>query len=218
MPTEPLNTEQQFVRDLFALAKERPVSLRDFITELYPAGKGTFRGPCPFCQAGEDRFVLWPEQEPQFGGRYYCNRCEKRGNGIHYLREKLGWGFNLAQDLFNTNLNQAEAGSFSFAPTPLRQADQTMPLELGETYPQSLRDIIAPEPLTGEAKLMEEFLEIQADISETQIGYQATVRMPDLYTDTEKDYWEARLAKLYAKRDSLELQLTQDAFWDQPIK
>lgn len=218
MPNEPLNAEQQFARDLFELAKEQPISLSDCIPNLYPANKGTFRGPCPFCQEGTDRFVVWPQEEPQFGGRYYCNRCEKRGNGIHYLRDKHGWNFQLAQDLFRTNPEQGKGGSSSSAFPPPRPVSQASSDELGETYPQALRDILAPEPLTGDAKLLEEFTEIQADISEAQIGYQATVRMPDLYTDKEKDYWEARLAKLYAKRDSLELALTQGAFVEQPLR
>lgn len=29
---------------------------------------------CPFCNAGEDRFIFWPDR-----GNYYCRQCERKG-------------------------------------------------------------------------------------------------------------------------------------------
>lgn len=45
-------------------------------------GGGEWAGPCPFCREGEDRFRVWPNEGI---GRYYCRRCEHRGDAINYL-------------------------------------------------------------------------------------------------------------------------------------
>ena len=44
---------------------------------------GEYSGPCPWC-GGKDRFLVWPEHK---GGRYWCRQCEKKGDGIQYLRD-----------------------------------------------------------------------------------------------------------------------------------
>ena len=55
---------------------------------------GEYAGPCPFCQAGQDRFRLWPEQSE--GGRWWCRQCGKSGDLIQYLREARGMSFREA--------------------------------------------------------------------------------------------------------------------------
>jgi hypothetical protein len=56
-----------------------------------PAGnreKRTVKGPCPFCQAGTDRFAVFINETPQ---RYYCgihgHGCGAHGDAIDFLRQ-----------------------------------------------------------------------------------------------------------------------------------
>lgn len=60
---------------------------------------GEYAGPCPYCVEGEDRFRVWPDQSPEKGGRYWCRRCEKSGDGIQLLRDFKGMGFKEACDV-----------------------------------------------------------------------------------------------------------------------
>ncbi len=48
---------------------------------------GEYAGVCPFC-GGEDRFHVWPAE-----GRYWCRKCEKKGDAIQYLRDKHGLSY-----------------------------------------------------------------------------------------------------------------------------
>lgn len=59
---------------------------------------GEYAGPCPYCSEGNDRFRVWPEQSPEKGGRFWCRRCEKSGDGIQLLRDFKGMGFKEACD------------------------------------------------------------------------------------------------------------------------
>ena len=47
-----------------------------------------YHGPCPFCGRGVDRFVVWPEN-----WRWWCRRCEAKGNLIEYVRRRNGIDF-----------------------------------------------------------------------------------------------------------------------------
>lgn len=49
---------------------------------------GEYAGPCPWC-GGEDRFRVWPEH-PSGTGRWWCRRCDRRGDEIGLLRERYG--------------------------------------------------------------------------------------------------------------------------------
>ncbi len=53
---------------------------------------GEYAGPCPFCQAGEDRFRIWPHE-----GRYWCRFCDRKGDAIQFYREYMGMSFHEAQ-------------------------------------------------------------------------------------------------------------------------
>ncbi|MFC1886609.1 CHC2 zinc finger domain-containing protein, partial [Thermodesulfobacteriota bacterium] len=44
-------------------------------------------GSCPFC-GGTDRFIVHPEKGK--GGRYWCRRCDKKGDAIQFLRDTKG--------------------------------------------------------------------------------------------------------------------------------
>jgi hypothetical protein len=52
-------------------------------------GKGDeYVGACPEC-GGKDRFHIWPSDGET--GRFWCRQCDKRGDGIDYLR----WQHNM---------------------------------------------------------------------------------------------------------------------------
>lgn len=48
---------------------------------------GEYVGACPFCggqdKRAADRFHVWPET-----GRYWCRRCDRKGDAIEYVRER----------------------------------------------------------------------------------------------------------------------------------
>src|SRR5688500_16214284 len=49
----------------------------------FPKEKGNeVAGPCPFCQAGDARFVIWPKQ-----GRYWCRICDHKGDVSRCARD-----------------------------------------------------------------------------------------------------------------------------------
>lgn len=53
---------------------------------------GEYAGPCPWC-GGNDRFLVWPQYK---GGRYWCRGCEKKGDGIQFIRDMQGLTFGEA--------------------------------------------------------------------------------------------------------------------------
>jgi len=62
-----------------------------------PDYKGSTNGgecasPCPFC-GGKDRFLIWPNNRPEKGGRFWCRACERHGDAITYLREQKGMSY-----------------------------------------------------------------------------------------------------------------------------
>ncbi len=54
---------------------------------------GEYHCPCPAC-GGKDRFIIWSGKN-----RSLCRRCEKKGDGIQYLRDFHGLSY-LTQILF----------------------------------------------------------------------------------------------------------------------
>ncbi|TEU15143.1 MAG: hypothetical protein E3J21_14045 [Anaerolineales bacterium] len=50
---------------------------------------GEYVGPCPFC-GGEDRFNVWPNDDPP---HWWCRQCEKRGDAIDYVKQRDSVGF-----------------------------------------------------------------------------------------------------------------------------
>lgn len=57
-----------------------------------------YAGPCPLC-GGSDRFHVWPEQETGGkcgAGRFWCRRCDIKGDAIEYLRQVDGMSFREA--------------------------------------------------------------------------------------------------------------------------
>jgi DNA primase len=69
----------------------------DLVRDLRRAGAtsgGEYAGPCPWC-GGADRFRVWPEH-PSGHARWWCRRCDRRGDTIDLLRERDGLGFREA--------------------------------------------------------------------------------------------------------------------------
>lgn len=58
---------------------------------------GEYCGPCPFCQDGDDRFLVWPQRPNKNGeyqgGRFFCRICGKCGDAITFLRELHGLSY-----------------------------------------------------------------------------------------------------------------------------
>lgn len=55
--------------------------------------KGTLNewcGPCPFCKAGVDRFVVWSEGGRDGLGHFWCRQCDEKGDSAEWLIRKRG--------------------------------------------------------------------------------------------------------------------------------
>ncbi len=83
------------------------MNIKDLIIEAgyQPQGKaGThskeFYSPCPFCKDGENRFLIWPDQQNRDGeykgGRFWCRVCDKSGDAITFLRLFYGMSYRHA--------------------------------------------------------------------------------------------------------------------------
>lgn len=46
---------------------------------------GEWFGACPFCNAGEDRFIVWDKPANGSNPSYWCRRCDKKGDVWQYL-------------------------------------------------------------------------------------------------------------------------------------
>lgn len=78
---------------------------------------GQLNGPCPFCRAGHDRFVVFPAT-PDRDGRVWCRRCWYSQDVIGLARDLRGVSFTTALydlamvcpgiDLVGLNLSPAE--------------------------------------------------------------------------------------------------------------
>lgn len=81
------------------------MSLVDLWPELTPkrSRSGEYAGPCPFC-GGEDRFLVWLESD-----RYWCRRCQKKGDSIQFLRDYKGLSFHEAARLVGKRIDKPTA-------------------------------------------------------------------------------------------------------------
>ena len=55
---------------------------------------GEYKSSCPKCQAGKDRFCIWPNRD--VNGRYWCRQCNCRGDAIQFCRDFLGLSYGEA--------------------------------------------------------------------------------------------------------------------------
>lgn len=83
------------------------MNIKDLIIEAgyEPQGKTgahskEFCSPCPFCKDGENRFLIWPNQQNRDGeyreGRFWCRVCDKSGDAIAFLRLFYGMTYRHA--------------------------------------------------------------------------------------------------------------------------
>jgi hypothetical protein len=99
------------------------------VTDLYTARglslkpKGTggsrgpeFCGPCPGC-GGEDRFLVWPEQNGG-GGSWACRGCGGAGDAIQFLREFDGMSFHEAARAVGRDVAPGRARACPQPPAP----------------------------------------------------------------------------------------------------
>lgn len=65
----------------------------------------SINGPCPFCDGGTDRFIVWLDRSENLGktctehgirGVFYCRQCEASGDTLEYLMKAEGMKFKEA--------------------------------------------------------------------------------------------------------------------------
>lgn len=147
-----------------------------------------------FACGGEDRFIVWADT-----GRYWCRQCNLRGDAVEYARRARGLSFREAAALAGKELPETERQR--------RARERAVKERLLNDYflwsHRRLEDACA------------QFRGLCADLAEAEIGYRATVRRPDLYSDAEKAYWEQFLGSVYDALPSVEQDcdlLTYDAY------
>ncbi|MGN1038182.1 MAG: CHC2 zinc finger domain-containing protein, partial [Mailhella sp.] len=75
--------------------------------ELVKGGEyaSSINGPCPFCDGGRDRFIIWADKADNLGktctengikGVFWCRQCGKGGDSIEYLMSAEGLSFEEA--------------------------------------------------------------------------------------------------------------------------
>lgn len=136
---------------------------------------GEYHSSCLKC-GGEDRFMFWPA-----AGNFYCRQCEWAGDSITILREIDGLSFRDAAVLVGKELPITDKERHA--------RERVVKERLLEKY-----------FLWSHRKMVEScdcFRELTTEQEIAEIGYRATVRQPDLYTDEEKEYWEIRVAAVY---------------------
>jgi len=146
---------------------------------------GEWAGPCPLCQ-GTDRFRVWPNSPRAV--KFWCRQCSLSGDAIQYLREVRHLPFRAA----------AERVGKVISLTDRIQKDRER---------QVKTRLIAEYWQWGHTQLRiwtEKFRALNAELEIATIGYRATMRRPDLYSEAETEYWEQRLADLYEALPAVE--------------
>ena len=90
---------------------------------------GEYHSGCPRC-GGENRFALWPAK-----GRYWCRRCDAKGDEIQFCRDFFGLSFPAACARLgrDPNLKNGFPGYISQEPRLARQPTNTW-REKGEAF------------------------------------------------------------------------------------
>jgi hypothetical protein len=173
------------------------MSILDLIQQDVPLRKVSFRdggeycGPCPLCQ-GKDRFRVWPfsSRAVKFWCRESGNGCGFKGDIIDYLRKVRGMTFKDACRLVGKRLAPLTVAA---AKTKKELREERIDRELMAEYlTWDKMHHVCWSGLYRELSAMQEMAEI---------GYRATVRCPDLYTEEEKAFWERSLSELYDALD-----------------
>lgn len=101
------------------------------------AGHHEYCGPCPFCQDGDDRFRIWPDDDHP---RYWCRVCEQKGDAIQFCRDYLGMTYPQACAHIGVSTNpplRPQQATSSSRVTMQRQAPPA------ETWTETARQFVA---------------------------------------------------------------------------
>lgn len=143
---------------------------------------GEYHSSCLKC-GGKDRFMFWP-----LAGNFFCRGCGWKGDTITILREIDGLSFREAAALVGKELPETDRARRIRE----RTVQQRILTEYWQWYHVQL------------ITWTDRFMELSAEIATAEIGYRAVARTPELYTETEIDYWERCLAMLYDERATIE--------------
>jgi DNA primase len=73
---------------------------------------GEYSSPCPFCQDGKDRFLIWPTKENlngrYAGGRFHCRACRASGDAITFLTKVEGLSYPEACERLEIQIEERE--------------------------------------------------------------------------------------------------------------
>ncbi|MEN6374600.1 MAG: primase-helicase zinc-binding domain-containing protein [Smithella sp.] len=144
---------------------------------------GEYAGPCPWC-GGNDRFLIWPQYK---GGRYWCRGCEKKGDGIQFIRNMHGLTFGEACErlgITRGTYRKRHRKSAAMTEKPFFKPKQyEHPPELWTQKTAAFLKYSQEKLWTPEGRTAREFLQakglIEATIRRAGIGFNPS----DLYRD-----------------------------------
>jgi len=135
---------------------------------------GEYHSPCPSC-GGKDRFIIWDSQS-----RYFCRRCEAKGDQIQFCRDFMGMSYAQACQRCGKPANM------TFTRNTLR-VTKFIPSEASEPplewQNRAQQFVVAASHLTRVAKhLFEERLITTEMINRFALGWNASTQF-DSYAD-----------------------------------
>lgn len=105
-------------------------------------------GPCPFCNGGQDRFVMFTTQGKDGRGRYWCRQCGANGDSIQFLQDLHGLTFKQATAELGIELAKRPTGR------PATDPRQAAPAREAYTPPVAT---FPPDPWIAEAAALVAF-------------------------------------------------------------
>ena len=167
-------------------------SLVDIVSEIVPLTKrgAEFHGPCPFCGEGYDRFIVWPEQDET--GRYWCRQCNRKGDGIQFLRDYLGQSFGDAAARFGKDISYPPPGSLEAHCRSRLNAQEDLIWQHFETWEHMMVTFV-----TGLHRKIDQAIKYKQDVYRHHMTSTEPIH-PDEEAELEAEY--ADLAPLYDKQ------------------
>ena len=141
---------------------------------------GEFACGCPWC-GGKDRFRIWPEQS-----RYWCRGCNRKGDGIQYLRDYRNLSFIQACDLLGRERGMKAVRHQGNKPEwQPQQAEE--PSEIWQEYMEKFTLWAANNLWSGVNEHATDFLRTEKNLNnETSQGFLIGWNPRDLYVPKEK--------------------------------
>lgn len=159
------------------------MNLVDLIQQDIPLTKRgkNWVGLCPFHQEKTPSLTVSSER-----GLYYCFGCSRGGDAITWLRNYRHLSFREAARKVGKRL----------APLTLAATKTKQELRVERIDRELEAEFLAWEKMhylcwTDRRR------ELQAMQEIAEIGYRATVRCPELYTDADADFWARSLSEVY---------------------